>query len=131
VWVDNRSDGINCKQEPRESRDEHNRRFLFRHLHSLNVMLELIIFMPTWEDSGIEEKGLRALLNQWKKGGSNGCLIKPPRQLFIMNMTAIVIVKFHTEQITKNLAPDLISKNPFHCGLVPYCRTLFTLLRTS
>jgi hypothetical protein len=38
--------------------------------------------MRTCEDRGIEEKGLGALLNQWKTGGSKGYLIKPLRQLF-------------------------------------------------
>jgi type I restriction-modification system DNA methylase subunit len=48
----------------------------------IQKLFNRLIFMRTCEDRGIEEKGLRALLNQWKTGGSKGYLIKPLRELF-------------------------------------------------
>jgi len=49
----------------------------------IQKLFNRLIFMRTAEDRKIEENGLRALLNQWKTGGSKGYLIKPLRALFI------------------------------------------------
>jgi type I restriction-modification system DNA methylase subunit len=48
----------------------------------IQKLFNRLIFMRTAEDRKIEENGLRALLNQWKAGGSKGYLIKPLRALF-------------------------------------------------
>jgi type I restriction-modification system DNA methylase subunit len=48
----------------------------------IQKLFNRLIFMRTAEDRGIEEKGLRALLNQWKTSGSKGYLIKSLRVLF-------------------------------------------------
>ncbi len=48
----------------------------------IQKLFNRLIFMRTAEDRGIEEKGLCALLNQWKTGGSKGYIIKPLRALF-------------------------------------------------
>jgi type I restriction-modification system DNA methylase subunit len=48
----------------------------------IQKLFNRLIFMRTAEDRKIEENGLRALLNQWKSGGSKGYLIKPLRALF-------------------------------------------------
>jgi type I restriction-modification system DNA methylase subunit len=49
----------------------------------IQKLFNRLIFMRTAEDRKIEENGLRALLNQWKTGGSKGYLIKPLRALFV------------------------------------------------
>ena len=49
----------------------------------IQKLFNRLIFMRTCEDRGIEEKGLRALLNRWKTAGSKGYLIKPLRALFL------------------------------------------------
>ena len=49
----------------------------------IQKLFNRLIFMRTCEDRRIEEKGLRALLNQWKTAGSKGYLIKPLRALFL------------------------------------------------
>jgi len=42
-----------------------------------------LIFIRTAEDRGIEDKGLLALLHQWKTAGAKGDLLNALRQLFI------------------------------------------------
>jgi type I restriction-modification system DNA methylase subunit len=48
----------------------------------IQKLFNRLIFIRTAEDRGIEEKGLLALLHQWKTTGSKGDLIEALRQLF-------------------------------------------------
>jgi type I restriction-modification system DNA methylase subunit len=48
----------------------------------IQKLFNRLIFIRTCEDRRIEENGIRALLNQWKTGGSKGYLSKPLRALF-------------------------------------------------
>jgi type I restriction-modification system DNA methylase subunit len=49
----------------------------------IQKLFHRLIFIRTAEDRGIEEKGLLALLHQWKTAGAKGRLIDALRQLFI------------------------------------------------
>lgn len=48
----------------------------------IQKLFNRLIFMRTAEDRGIEEKGLLALLHQWKSGGEKGNLLDAVRALF-------------------------------------------------
>ena len=48
----------------------------------IQKLFNRLIFIRTAEDRGIEEKGLLALLHQWKTAGAKGRLIDALRQLF-------------------------------------------------
>ena len=48
----------------------------------IQKLFNRLIFIRTAEDRGIEEKGLLALLHQWKTAGTKGKLIDALRQLF-------------------------------------------------
>ena len=48
----------------------------------IQKLFHRLIFIRTAEDRGIEEKGLLALLHQWKSAGAKGRLIDALRQLF-------------------------------------------------
>jgi type I restriction-modification system DNA methylase subunit len=49
----------------------------------IQKLFHRLIFIRTAEDRGIEEKGLLALLHQWKSSGAKGRLLDALRQLFI------------------------------------------------
>ena len=48
----------------------------------IQKLFNRLIFIRTAEDRGIEEKGLLALLHQWKTAGAKGNLLDALRQLF-------------------------------------------------
>jgi type I restriction-modification system DNA methylase subunit len=48
----------------------------------IQKLFHRLIFIRTAEDRGIEEKGLLALLHQWKSAGAKGILLDALRQLF-------------------------------------------------
>jgi type I restriction-modification system DNA methylase subunit len=48
----------------------------------IQKLFHRLIFIRTAEDRGIEEKGLLALLHQWKSAGAKGRLVDALRQLF-------------------------------------------------